>query len=371
MDWIANLPDWVDLRYWQAGAAGTLVLVVAWLMIKTARAVARMKTPLEDVLTWIVAGVTTGVSAQGMWVFFGEVMHFHWIPRLVCSSFLEFAMLVSALRAKKNAEKDPHGRGGVDERAVWVLSAATGVLSSMHAVLNGRMEEAMVRMVAPFAAAWLWKRGLKIAHKIRTGAARRINHRFSLERILVALRLAEASSRTASDVDTHRRLNKVARAAKRLKVLQETGAKSKHIEKASRYLDKVMDGANAHTGLASNDAVRQQLMDQVSVLFNASYLAQANVLAPWNAQPDVPELISVQLQPPPPMLIPPAVGDEPAPKLPRQKTPKTNSTVDLAAAKRLVAENPNIKAPALAEKLGVSRATGYRILTAIAPAQPS
>lgn len=358
---ITSLAEWFDPRYIAAGASFALVLVVAWLAGKAIRATRNATTPLEDTLTWIVAGVTTGVSAQGMWVFFGEVMHFPTLPRIVCSSFLEFAMLVSALRAKKHAKHDEQGRGGVDEKAVWVLSAATGALSAMHALINARYEEAAVRIVAPFAAAWLWKRGLKIAHRIRKGVPTQINYRFSLERVLVALRLAEPRSRTASDIDTHRRLNRVARAAKKLRVLQENGAKPSDIEKASAHLDRVMDAANEHTGLASNPGVREQLMDQVAVLFNTSYLAQAEPVAPWDAP--VPDLPAVTLTAPPPIpILAAAKAEKPAPEPADIRSAKPRLNGKKADAREFFKAHRNITGEALAIRFGASKATGCRWL---------
>src|SRR5690606_18567180 len=110
---------------------------------------------------------------------------------------------------------------GIDGTAVWVLTCLTAILSSLEAESP---PEFIFRLAAPLVAAWLWERGMAIERQRITGRAR-INWRFTPERVMVRLGLAEANDRTASEVDAHRRLTRVALAAKHARALREAGAK--------------------------------------------------------------------------------------------------------------------------------------------------
>ena len=64
----------------------------------------------EDVLTLATAGIATGVAAQGMWRFFGDVLHFSGLPRLLLFAFIEVAVVTSAVRARASMRAFGHGR---------------------------------------------------------------------------------------------------------------------------------------------------------------------------------------------------------------------------------------------------------------------
>ncbi|WP_378786644.1 hypothetical protein ACFMQL_20690 [Nonomuraea fastidiosa] len=251
--------------------------VVSWLW---ARYVA--PRPVEDVLTIVAASIATGVSAQGMWRFSGDVLGLDGPLRLLLFAFIEVAIITSAVRARRNMRENYSA--GLDGIAVWALTCLTAVLSSMDA---RTLPEAVFRLAAPLVAAWLWERGMAIErHRIRgTG---RINWRITPERMLVRLGLAETRDRTAQEVDAHRRLTRVALAAKKAKMLREGGASERKIRAALAKLDKAMDQAVEHTGLAVDQSRQEALLAQIAALYNTSALIDAKPASPWEPAKETP-----------------------------------------------------------------------------------
>ncbi|MBF8190070.1 hypothetical protein ITP53_30950 [Nonomuraea sp. K274] len=261
-------------------ALAFLVLRVVWRAVAWLFARYVAPRPIEDVLTIVAASIATGVSAQGMWRFSGDVLGLDGPLRLLLFAFIEVAIITSAVRARRNMREN--FSAGIDGIAVWALTCLTAVLSSMDA---RSLPEAMFRLAAPLVAAWLWERGMAIErHRIRgTG---RINWRLTPERLLVRLGLAEVSDRTASEVDAHRRLTRVALAAKRAKALREGGASERKLRAALARLDKAMDQAVEHTGLAVDQARQEALLAQIAALYNTSALIDADPRVPWEPTAD-------------------------------------------------------------------------------------
>lgn len=251
--------------------------------------------PIEDVLTVVAACIATGVSAQGMWRFSGDVLGLDGPLRLLLFAFIEVAIITSAVRARRNMRENYSA--GIDGIAVWALTCLTSILSSMDA---RSLPEAVFRLAAPLVAAWLWERGMAIErHRIRgTG---RINWRLTPERMLVRMGLAEVSDRTASEVDAHRRLTRVALAAKRAKALREGGASDRKVRTALAKLDKAMDQAVEHTGLAVDQARQEALLAQIAALYNTSKLVDADPRVPWEPEQDH--------QPVPARALPPVLAE--------------------------------------------------------------
>jgi hypothetical protein len=195
-------------------------------------------------------------------------------------AFIEVAIITSAVRARRNMREN--FSAGIDGIAVWALTCLTAVLSSLDA---RSLPEALFRLAAPLVAAWLWERGMAIErHRIRgTG---RINWRLTPERLLVRLGVAEVSDRTASEVDAHRRLTRVALAAKRAKALREGGASERKIRAALAKLDRAMDQAVEHTGLAVDPARQEALLAQIAALYNTTALIDADPRVPWEPEAD-------------------------------------------------------------------------------------
>ncbi|MFF4777207.1 hypothetical protein [Microtetraspora fusca] len=234
--------------------------------------------PPEDILTIVAATIATGVSAQGMWRFSGDVLGFDGPLRLLLFAFIEVAVITSAVRARRNMRENYSA--GIDGIAVWVFTSLSAVLSSMDA---RSLPEAMFRLAAPLVAAWLWERGMAIERHRITGRAR-INWRITPERVMVRIGLAEAGDRTASEVDAHRRLTRVALAAKRARALRAAGASDRKMRAALRKLDRAMDQAVEYTGLAVDAERQEALLSQIGALYNTSALIDLSPPVPWASE---------------------------------------------------------------------------------------
>ncbi|GAA0381495.1 hypothetical protein Acor_03230 [Acrocarpospora corrugata] len=261
--------------------------------------------PAEDILTIVAASIATGVSAQGMWRFSGDVLGFDGPLRLLLFAFIEVAVITSAVRARRNMRENYSA--GIDGIAVWALTGLSAVLSSMDA---RSLPEALFRLAAPLVAAWLWERGMAIERHRITGRAR-IHWRLTPERAMVRLGLAEASDRTASEVDAHRRLTRVALAAKRARALRAAGASDRRMRAALAKLDRAMDQAVEHTGLALDQSRQEALLSQIGALYNTTALIDLHPPVPW--EPEEPAA--------PPMLALMAPDDEDERRETRQETP--------------------------------------------------
>jgi hypothetical protein len=274
-------PPWV---WWLIG--GTILLTLTLLTLRAAGRLIRAgwktrtkKTspPLEDVLTVLAAAVATSVSAQGMWRFTGDVLGLDGPLQVVLFAFVELAIVTSAVRARRSMRENYSA--GVDGAAVWALAALTAILSSLDSRNFG---ETVFRLAAPLVAAWLWERGMALERRRRTGRSR-INWRLTPERVLVRLGLAEASDRTAGDVDAHRRLKRVALAAKRVHQSQTAGASKRKQHRALARRDRALDAAVEHTDLARNATRQAELLDLVTALGGADSLSALldTATAPW------------------------------------------------------------------------------------------
>jgi hypothetical protein len=255
-------------------AAGFMLWHAARRLASGARNVLRGQQA-EDLLTVAAAGVATAVAMNGMWRFFGAVLGFSGAERVIMFAFLEIAVVTSAFRARRNMRE--FGSAGVEGAAVWVLSG----LSALFAALDARSAaEAVFRLAPPLVAAWLWHRAMSLEHRRSSG--RVVHWRLTLERVLVWLGLAEPSARAASEVDAHRRIARLARAAKRLRELRASGARHWRQQRARRRLDRALEAAVEHADLASDPARQDQMRDQIAALTAAESLAGLSIAAPWD-----------------------------------------------------------------------------------------
>src|SRR5690606_9755886 len=257
-----------------------VALLVAWRQVRRGvRAVIgrARRNGAEDNLTFVAATIATGVSAVGMWRFAEDVLGLWWPLRVVLFAFIEVAIVTSAVRAKRSMRENYSA--GVDGVAVWALASLTAVLSAMDA---HSLPEAVFRLTAPLVAAWLWERGMRLERRRMRGMTG-INWRLTPERVMVWLGLAEANDRTASEVDAHRRITRVALAAKRVHLLRLADASERKIRKAAAKLDKRLEQAVEHTGPARDDRVNGALLDQVGTLGGAEHLCNLleNAQGPW------------------------------------------------------------------------------------------
>ncbi|GAA3440859.1 hypothetical protein [Planomonospora venezuelensis] len=268
---------------------GLILAVLAYFVLRTVTRVATglfhryvAPRPVEDILTIVAASIATGVSAQGMWKFAGDVLGFDGPLRLLLFAFIEVAVITSAVRARRNMREN--FSAGIDGVAVWALTCLTAVLSSMDA---RSVAEAVFRLAAPLVAAWLWERGMAIERHRITGRSR-INWRLTPERMLVRIGLAEVGDRTAGEVDAHRRLTRVALAAKKARALREAGASDRKMRAALAKLDREMDRAVEHTGLAVDQARQEALLSQIGALYNTSALIDLSPPVPWAPESEEP-----------------------------------------------------------------------------------
>jgi hypothetical protein len=260
--------------------AGALI----WRALRAARRLLARHRP-EDVLTNVVACLITAIAAQGMFRFFGDRLEMPWWMQSLTFCVFELAQVACALRARRKTRET--GRAGFDGVLVWVMSGISAVLSATDA--HGWA--ALARMLFPFAAAILWERGLAIERKRsgRTG----INWRITPERILVRLGIAESAERTASDVDAHRRLTRVAVATQRLTAAPEDSWRA---WLAGRRQAAAVRRAVEYADLATDPDRQAALLAQIGALRNAQVLAQVCPPAPWAIPPARPTLRVVRLE---------------------------------------------------------------------------
>lgn len=256
----------------------TLLLLASALTWRVLRNLLRGKRA-ENVLTVLAALIATSVQADGMWVFFRDVLHAPALLRIECFAFIEVAIFVSGLRARRNIKETPEHTAGVDGIAVWALAALSATLAATAA---DSIRSVLLRVAAPAVAAWLWERGLtserRQARTKDSSRNSRINWRVTPERILVRLGVAEAADRTASEVDAHRRLTRVAVATQRLRTAP---AGSWRARLAGRRQAAAVRRAVEYAGLATDSDRQAALIAQIGALHNAQVLAQVCPPAPW------------------------------------------------------------------------------------------
>jgi hypothetical protein len=348
-----------------------VLLVLAYLALRTAwvallRAFRRFaaERPAEDILTIVAASIATGVSAQGMWRFSGDVLGFDGPLRLLLFAFIEVAVITSAVRARRNMRENYSA--GIDGVAVWALTGLSAVLSSMDA---RSVAEAMFRLAAPLVAAWLWERGMAIERHRITGRAR-INWRITPERMMVRIGLAEVSDRTASEVDAHRRLTRVALAAKRARALRAAGASDRRMRAALAKLDRAMDRAVEYTGLAVDSQRQEALLSQIGALYNTSALIDLKPPVPWSPDSEPEHSMSLMRALPP-------VDDEDEEMPPAETAPPVVDTAQRAALLRAardywdrqIEKKIVPRAADIAKEIGISLTTAreYRALWKLEP----
>lgn len=290
LDQIADYlpPAWV---VWVIGGAGVVVATVmltrallraarsAWRARKNRRTPRAKTKPdvVEDWLTRAAAAIATGVSAQGMWQFATDKLGLSSPLREILFAFIEIAIVISAIRAKRSMREN--FSAGLDGIAVWVLAGLTAVLSSLDAE---NFAEGIFRLAAPLVAAWMWERGMRLErHRVR--GTKGINWRFTPERVLVRIGLAEATDRTASEVDAHRRLTRVAKAAKRARALETRGGRKRKVRAARARLDRALERAVEYAGLASDPERQRAMLDQIGSLYGSGSLLALPEIAPWSA----------------------------------------------------------------------------------------
>jgi hypothetical protein len=245
-------------------------------------------TPVEDVLTVVVAALVTAVALNGMWRFFGNVLHFPPALRVLVFGVLEGGTITCALRARRTIREqiariaagaispDEPPSAGAEGVAMWVFTGLSAVLASLDA---GSIPAAVARLAMPLLAAWLWDRSLRLEH--RRATRRTINWTFTSERFLVWAHLAEPTSRSTVEVDQHRYIIRVARARHAYRSLEASGAAAWRVRRAYRALERRLRAAVTHTQLATDPGLQDELFQRIAALSGAAGLAAAEPQAPW------------------------------------------------------------------------------------------
>jgi hypothetical protein len=201
---------------WERAAVGVAALLVVAMAYRVVRAAIRKlgSCDLADVITVLIALATTVYAGAGNWQFLGKAMHYGTDLRVVLVCALEGAVVVEGLRSRKNIATI--GKAGADGVGLWVLAGLSSLLASSA---SGSLQEALGRLVIPLVAAWLWER-LLAPQRLARKALREpspIRWRITPERILVWLRLADATDMDVSTVDAGRRVARFLRKTDREK----------------------------------------------------------------------------------------------------------------------------------------------------------
>lgn len=193
-------------------AVAVAVLAALLMMRGTVRALRRRD--LADVITVLIAMATTIYAGAGNWQFLGVAMHYGTDLRAVLVCALEGAVVVEGLRSRKNIEAT--GKAGADGVGLWVLAGLSSLLASSA---SGSLQEALGRLAIPLVAAWLWERLLAPQRRARKALreASPIRWRITPERILVWMRLADATDMDVTKVDAGRRVARFLRKTDREK----------------------------------------------------------------------------------------------------------------------------------------------------------
>jgi hypothetical protein len=288
---VSGVPGW---------AVAAIAAAALLALVKTANAAARTAGGIgrhaDDLGTVVVAGLATGVSANGMWRFFGDVLHIHGPGRGVAFAFLEIILVVSGIRARrvvreriaqiKRDQRDDGAGVNIHQVMVWTVAGLSGVLSALDTPQFGGK---LMRLAAPLLAAVMWEIGqwsdLAAARReAGLGRTRRtIAWRASPQRILVWLRLADPTARDAEDVDQTRRITALARAAYRAHTAP-VGSWRRRV--AEWRLRRLAFAAIDHADLGADERVARGVQVRLAAsyqLLDGTSASAVGGLRPWHA----------------------------------------------------------------------------------------
>jgi hypothetical protein len=279
-----QLADLYDRPVPAWAVAGAAVLAAVLLLAVRLRRPVRVDRGrrLETVLTVAAAGIATGVSASGMWRVFGDALGMSGPARVAVFGFVELAVAVSAIRARRALRET--GSTGVDGAAVWVLAGLSAVLSALDARSGA---EVLLRLAAPLVAAWLWERGLAPDRRQLQVRRRRgpVSWRVTRERVLVWLRLAEPAERAVAEVDRARKVARLTRAAWRYHSLTAAGAAGWRVRRAAAVLRRQTLASVEHLALGEDDEARDAVRRSLATLYQVTAGTAPDALAhltPWS-----------------------------------------------------------------------------------------
>lgn len=287
------------------------------------------------------AAIATAVSADGMWTTFAD-LHMAVPLRAATFAFLEVAVWQSARRAQRSMRENY--AAGVDGVAMWVLTCVSAVLSASHEITQQHPNPAivLVRLVAPLVAAWGWERSMRLERRRRRGLGSGVTWRFTLDRIAVKLGLAEVGERGVDEVDAHRRLAKVARAADRARTLKTAGARPGRQVRALARAKKAWAEADEYAKLSNRPELRQALLELVGGLYNVEGFVGMQA-SPWWG--DAAPATDLEPEPEPEPVQPPRASD----KLMRKLRLRRASEEAMRAAARPALDPAELQPPTDAE----------------------
>ncbi len=284
---VHRLIGFVDTHPVTAALAAAFASVCLSLFFFAARSIAhsakqRGWTP-EAVGTVLAAGVATGVSAQGMWMFMRDILYLPPSLRVAFFSFLEIMVLTSALRARTAQRAGTPGQT-VDGIAMWVVTGLSALLSATDADNFGTM---IFRLTAPLVAAWGWERSLALERRGGAGFRRSgIRWAFGPERLLIRMGLADPDpGRTPSAMNAHRNLLRLALAVDDVHAIRRSGTRSMWRDRRARHrLRRALRRATSQSSFIQSDHRDRYavLVEHIAVLRSADALVDLDPPSPWH-----------------------------------------------------------------------------------------
>jgi len=115
--------------------------------------------------------MATAVAANGMWRFFGFVLHFSGAERAAMFGSLELAVVTCAFRARRNMRS--FGSAGAEGLAVWVLAGLSAVFAALDARSGAEAVSGWRRRWWPRGCGtgpWPWSSGARPAGQCTGGS---------------------------------------------------------------------------------------------------------------------------------------------------------------------------------------------------------
>ncbi|WP_285783172.1 hypothetical protein [Microbispora sp. NBRC 16548] len=234
-----------------------------------------------DRLAVVVALMAGAVSAQGMWVVFGEVLGLDMPLRLLFVLF-EVGAFAEARRADKHTRM--YGKAGVDGAIMWAITAMSGLLSSLDSKSG---IEALLRLITPLFAALMWERAMSGSRKDWLEAQKADLVRFPepvrepfwarvRDRFLVALRLADPEGRTVSEATADRYLDLAAKRIARVRRMREKARSARRSWRRWKA-QRALTAATVHAGLGTDPVRFQALRGKLAAHGALDYLVDMEV----------------------------------------------------------------------------------------------
>lgn len=266
---------------WLIYAVAGLLAVLLVLSLRSRRKRAKVEasggvaelTATDRAITRITGILATAVVATGAWKVFGDVLHLHWTFKVVLFFFAE-AQIVAAWRRVGRHIRRHHtlGRG---IRTIYGIALGSALVAAFDADSG---VEVLLRFFAAGVAAYMIAEELAEELDIhleknpakRTAAKRqrgRIKWALDLERILVWLRLAQATEQSIEDVERRRRIARFARTAYRLHHLKDDNAWKWRINLVRWQLRRQTQSASEHLGLATNANLIGDARAQLALMY--------------------------------------------------------------------------------------------------------